>query len=107
MSIHSPLPFSFLFLEASPTPPPLCSLYKSNKRIANHFLDPISKQTEQATDSLKSTVGLNASKAEGEAKELTGEAKGKASELAGEAKGKGQEVAGQAKGKAEEIKGKL
>ena len=63
--------------------------------------------TEQASDTLKSTVGLNAKQAEGSAKEMSGEAKGKASELAGEAKGKTQEVAGQAKGKAEEIKGKM
>ena len=63
--------------------------------------------TEQASENLKSTVGLNAKQAEGSAKEMSGEAKGKASELAGEAKGKTQEVAGQAKGKAEEIKGKM
>ncbi|CAF9927065.1 hypothetical protein IMSHALPRED_007112 [Imshaugia aleurites] len=63
--------------------------------------------TEKATENLKSTVGLNAQKAEGSAKEMAGEAKGKAEEVAGEAKGKTHEVAGQAKGKAEEVKGKM
>ncbi|KAL9128213.1 MAG: hypothetical protein Q9175_007571, partial [Cornicularia normoerica] len=62
---------------------------------------------QQATENLKSTVGINAKHAEGSAKAMTGDAKGKASELAGEAKGKTQEVAGQAKGKAEEVKGKM
>ena len=62
--------------------------------------------TEQATENLKSTVGLNAKQAEGSAKETTGEAQGKASELAGDAKSKTQEVAGQAKGKAAEVQGK-
>ena len=90
----------------STSPPffPFDPLFKEKQEVTNRFdMMPI----EQATDSLKSTVGINAGKVEGEAKEVTGEVKGKAAELSGEAKGKGQEVAGQAKGKAEEIKGKL
>ena len=68
--------------------------------------------TEQASATLKSTVGLNAKEAEGSVKEMTGEAKGmtgevkgKASEMMGEAKGKTQEMAGQAKGKTQEMTG--
>ncbi|KAL8833253.1 MAG: hypothetical protein Q9170_004385 [Blastenia crenularia] len=84
---------------------------------------------EQAAASVKSTIGINASKAEGAASETTGDLKGKAgqstgdlkgkanqstgdlkgkaSEVTGEAKGKAQEVAGAAKGKAEEVKSKI
>ena len=73
---------------------------------------------ESVAENLKSKVGINASKAEGSASEISGEAKGKAqnlagsakgtaSELTGEAKGKASELAGQAKGKAEEVKEKL
>ncbi|KAF6219138.1 hypothetical protein HO133_004963 [Letharia lupina] len=77
-----------------------------NKTVGNAAVKGIEK-SQQATENLKSTVGLNAKQAEGSAKETTGEAQGKASELAGDAKSKTQEVAGQAKGKAEEVKGKM
>ncbi|KAL8949635.1 MAG: hypothetical protein Q9183_007587 [Haloplaca sp. 2 TL-2023] len=92
---------------------------------------------ERAAANAKSSIGLGASKAEGQASEMAGEAKGKAhemsgaaqgkaqemtggdasqmageakgkaSELAGEAKGKAQETMGAAKGKAEEVKSKM
>lgn len=75
-----------------------------NKTVGNAAVKGIEKG-QKATDTLKSTVGLNAKQAEGSAKETSGEAQGKASELAGEAKGKAQEVAGQAKGKTQEVAG--
>ena len=91
-----------------------CSwLFAFGISITNH-----PQSAEQATETLKSSIGLNAKQAEGSAKEMAGEAKGKAQEMAGEAKGKTQEmageakgktheVAGQAQGKAEEVKGKM
>lgn len=119
LSARSPFSPSFLWMK-----------FKGREggiRIMTNALSvsPSSTSIEQASESIKSSVGLNAKSAEGSAKELSGEAKGKASEvqgkasgmageaqgkaseLMGEAKGKGQEVAGQAKGKAEEIKGKM
>ena len=64
------------------------------------------RMTEQASATLKSTVGIKSSEASASAQEMTGEAKGKASEVAGEAKGKASDVAGEAKGKASELSGK-
>ncbi|MCJ1477052.1 hypothetical protein MMC13_005723 [Lambiella insularis] len=71
---------------------------------------------QDAAAAARSTVGVNASKAEGSASEMAGKAKGamnestgsttgSASEMVGEAKGKAQEVAGQTKGKAQEVAG--
>ena len=86
----------------------------------------INLYVEAAAEAAKSTIGINASKAEGSAGEVAGEAKGKAqeaasqskdkaSELAGKAKGavsnttegKSDEVIGEAKGKASELSGKV
>ena len=86
-------PFPFFFFP--------CSIQRF-QNPANH-----PNPTEKATESLKSTIGLNAKQAEGSAKEMSGETKGKASELAGEAKGKTQEVAGEAKGKTQEVAGQV
>ncbi|KAF2459517.1 hypothetical protein BDY21DRAFT_370240 [Lineolata rhizophorae] len=47
---------------------------------------------EQASQSVKSTVGLGAKEAKGEAKEAAGEAKGKTHEMAGKAKGAAEEM---------------
>ncbi|KAL6720969.1 hypothetical protein ACLMJK_000069 [Lecanora helva] len=77
-----------------------------NKTVGDAAVKGIEKG-QQATATLKSSVGVKAKEASGSAQEMTGEAKGKASEMAGEAKGKASEVSGEAKGKAEEIKGKM
>lgn len=119
----SSLPLPLHFSSSAPPPLPFFSLHpERNKPLTPYHRSPT---TEQATETLKSTVGLNAKQAEGSAKEMsgeakgkaeelageakgkTGEAKGKAEDLAGEAKGKTSEVAGKAKGKAEEVKGKM
>ncbi|MCJ1485265.1 hypothetical protein MMC06_005439 [Schaereria dolodes] len=66
---------------------------------------------EQASATVKETVGVNASKAsakaDGSTSEMAGEAKGKASELAGKAQGKTNELSGEVKGKAAEVKSKM
>ncbi|KAL2039462.1 hypothetical protein N7G274_007734 [Stereocaulon virgatum] len=77
---------------------------KVNRKVSDVALDAIEKG-QQASQTIKSTVGLNANKAEGSAKEMSGEAMGKAQEMTGSAKGKAQELAGEAKGKASEIGG--
>jgi len=71
---------------------------------------------QEAAEAARHVAGVNASKAEGTASEVTGKAKGamnetsgstsgSASEMVGEAKGKAQEVAGKTKGNMAEMKG--
>ncbi|KAK3168141.1 hypothetical protein OEA41_004587 [Lepraria neglecta] len=79
---------------------------KVNRKVGEAGVTAIEKG-QQASQTIKSTVGMGTKEAEGSAKEMTGEAKGKAQEVAGEAKGKASEVSGAAKGKVEEVKSKM
>ena len=99
ISIPSIPLFSHLYLPSTRTTLPSNSTKTSFSR-ANAC-------TEQAAESLKSTVGMSSSEARGKVSETTGATQGKASEMAGEAKGKAQEMAGEAKGKAQEVKGEV
>ena len=103
-AVRHSLPSLFLPFMPFPFIPPsstVTTLIPTASPLKSQLSQRLTRPTEQASQAIKSSVGMGSKEAAGSAKEMTGEAKGKASEMAGEAKGKASELSGTAKGMAE------